>query len=298
MKTIKNFDRWSPEHPHSWPYKVFNQYDNELNRIVMSFSSAKAYNYNRLKKDGAKWDDKACNYLYTHNNKELTVRDWSNSYNLFFNWVVLNELMALSAYFETYISSIVTLSIESDPGLLIGFPHSVDGILLLKQNKALNMTDCKQRIADCTRGDWNARISNLISLFVEIPESLINGLSELEKMRNLRNKVGHAFGRDIEESRNYSLTKITEMEKLKVSAFLKYQKLIRTIACDLDSLLMKKHIGNFQPLFHYHNLSTKIKDIYNAGQKMIALKKSIGQNTNELYSKDFCRWVVSYYQGL
>lgn len=85
MKTIKNFERWSPEHLHSWPYRVFNQYDAELNRIVMSFTSAKAYNYSRLKKDGAKWEDKACDYMYTHNNRELTIRDWSNSYNLFFN---------------------------------------------------------------------------------------------------------------------------------------------------------------------------------------------------------------------
>lgn len=41
MKTIKNFDRWSPEHAHSWPYRVFNQYDAELNRIVMSFNLLK-----------------------------------------------------------------------------------------------------------------------------------------------------------------------------------------------------------------------------------------------------------------
>lgn len=298
MKTIKNFDRWSPEHSHSWPYRVFNQYDAELNRIVMSFTSAKAYNYNRLKKDGAKWEDKACDYMYTHNNRELTIRDWSNSYNLFFNWFVLNELLALSSYFETYVSSIVILSLESDPGLLIGCSHKVDGIMVLKQNKNLNLSDFKQRIADCTKGDWSARISNLQSLFTEIPQSMINGLSDLEKMRNIRNKVGHAFGRDIEESRKYSVTRITEMEKLNVSTFLKYQKLIRSIASDLDIFLMKRHIGNFQPLFHYHNLYGEIKELNNDGERMVALKKSIGTNAHELYSKEFCRWVVSYYNGL
>ena len=81
MKKTVDFDRWIPEHPHSWPYRVFNQYDAELNRIVMSFTSAKAYNYNRLKLDGAKWDDKACDYMYTNNNRKLTILDWSNSYN-------------------------------------------------------------------------------------------------------------------------------------------------------------------------------------------------------------------------
>ena len=298
MKETIIYDRWQPVHPHSWPYRVFNQYDAELNRIVMSFTSARAYSYNRLKNDGAVWKDKAYKYMYTHNNKELSIRDWSNSYESFFNWVVLNELLALSSYFETYISSIVNLSFESDPGLIIGCVHSVDGILLLKQNKSLNKTDFKQRIMDCTRGDWNSRISNLQSLFSEIPKSMKDGLSELEKMRNLRNKVGHAFGRDIEESRKYSVTRISEMEKLKVSTFIKYQKLIRTIACDLDLLLMKKHIGNFQPLFYYHNLYNEVKEMKNNGLKMTALKKSIGKNANDIYSKDFCRWVVSYYDKL
>ena len=137
MKQKKDYDRWSPEHPHSWPYRVFNQYDAELNRIVMSFTSAKAYNYSRLKADGATWEDKAYKYMYTHNNQELSIRDWSNTYTLFSNWVVLNELLALSSYFETYLSSIISLSFESDPGLLIGCSHSVDGLLLLKQNSHL-----------------------------------------------------------------------------------------------------------------------------------------------------------------
>lgn len=88
------------------------------------------------------------------------------------------------------------------------------------------------------------------------------------------------------------------MEKLKVSTFLKYQKLIRAIACDLDIFLMERHIGNFQPLFHYHNLYEEIKGLNNDGERMVALKKSIGTNVNELYSKDFCRWVVAYYKGL
>ena len=151
---------------------------------------------------------------------------------------------------------------------------------------------------NCTKGDWNSRISYISSIFGTIPTSLISYKSELEKMRNLRNKVGHAFGRDIELSRDYSLTKIHGMETLKISTFLKYQKMIKKVTGDLDNMLMNNHIGNFQPLYYYHNNYSSFRSLNNDGERMIALKKTIGRDTEETYSKDFCRWIANYYNNL
>jgi len=61
-----NYSRWEPYHKHSWPYRVFNQYNAELNRIIMSFNAAKRYTYSNLKNDGANWEDEAIKYLYTN----------------------------------------------------------------------------------------------------------------------------------------------------------------------------------------------------------------------------------------
>ena len=296
-KTI-SYNRWIPLHESSWAYRTFNQYDTELNRLVMSYTSASKYTFSHLKKDGAIWADKASKYLYTNNNNEITIKDWADTYNLFENWIRLNELLALSSYFETYLSCIIGLSFESDPGLLIGSIHSVDGIKLLKDGHTFKKEDFKQRIIDCTRGDWNSRISYMKSTFGSVPQSLIDGRSELDKMRILRNKVGHAFGRDIEKSRNYALTQIHNMETLKTKQFLKYQKMIKKIASDIDQQLMNNHIGNFQPLYHYHLLYPSAVRKLNDGERMMLLKKSIGGDIKETYSKDFCRWVVTYYDQL
>lgn len=290
--------RWTPSHKKSWPYRIFNQYSAELNRIVMAYTSARKFTYEDLKQKGAMWGDKASKYLYTHNNDEITIKNWSDTFNQFDNWVRLNELLAVCAYFETYLSAIISLSFESDPGLLIGSKHSIDGIKILKEGHKFKKDDFKDKIMNCTKGDWNSRISYMSSLFGIVPESFNTYKPQLEKMRNLRNKIGHAFGRDIELSRDYSLIKINNMESLKTSAFLKYQKMIKRLASDLDDLLMNNHIGNFQPLYYYHKHYSSFKELINNKEKMKALKKSIGKNTEETYSKDFCLWVVEYYDEL
>lgn len=41
-KTI-SYNRWIPLHESSWAYRTFNQYDTELNRLVMSYTSASKY---------------------------------------------------------------------------------------------------------------------------------------------------------------------------------------------------------------------------------------------------------------
>lgn len=297
-KEMVKFSRWNPSHKNSWPYRIFNQYSAELNRIVMAYTSASKFTYSGLKQKGATWNDKANKYLYTNNDNEITIRNWSDTFNQFDNWVRLNELLAVSAYFETYLSAIISLSFESDPGLLIGSRHSIDGIKILKEGHKFKKDDFKDKIVNCTKGDWNSRISYMSSIFGLIPESFVSYKPELEKMRNLRNKIGHAFGRDIELSRDYSLTKINNMEILKISTFLKYQKMIKKLASDLDNLLMNNHIGNFQPLYYYHNHYPSFLGLKNNGERMMALKKSIGKNTAETYSKDFCRWVVKYYDEL
>ena len=52
--------------------KEKENYYAELNRIVMAYTSANKFTYSKLKSDGATWDDKAVNFLYTNNNNEIT----------------------------------------------------------------------------------------------------------------------------------------------------------------------------------------------------------------------------------
>lgn len=137
--------------------------------------------------------DKASVFFKTRN-KELTVRNWSDDFNMSDNWARLNFLMSICSYFETFLASVITESIESDPGLIFGCHHDIDGILLLKKNHKISKEETESRVINCTKGDWNSRLANFRTLYGHIPTSIQQNVSQLEKIRKLRNEVGHAFG--------------------------------------------------------------------------------------------------------
>ena len=65
-----------------------------------------------------------------------------------------------------------------------------------------------------TRGDWQSRSNVFYSIFSDAPEILKISISDLEKMRNMRNKAAHSFGRDIEESRKNRTLDLLRADKL------------------------------------------------------------------------------------
>lgn len=295
---LEQFNRWEPVKSSSWSLRVFKQYQTEMKRIVTAYSSTSMYTYRELGASGAVWDDIARNYMETGGDDTLVLSQWSKGLTEFDNWIRLNELMALCSYLEVYISSIVSAALESDPGLFVNSSHSVDGIKQIKNGVKFKRDVLENVLTGCTRGDWQSRINNLSAIFGNVPESLKNGLSDLEKIRMLRNKVGHAFGRDIEKSRDYEMTEISRMARLSSKTFLRYMYLVQSVVCDLDRMIMDNYIGNFQPLLFYHRIRPMIPETYNNGERMMFLKKLIGTNTKETYSKAFCRWVVEYYERL
>ena len=294
---LPELDRWAPLKSHSWPYRVFKKYDSELHHIVASYVVASKYTYSHLKIDGALFTDKACVHFPQIPNTNLSLKNWSDDFNLFKNWIYLNSLMAISAYFETYLASIVKECIESDPGLLLGCSHSVDGIKLLKYGHSIHKESIDSVIIDCTKGDWCSRISHMKALFGEVPDILEKNISQLERIRKMRNEIAHAFGRDIEHTRDYTNITLSPMHSIKYTKFHEYSKLIGNIVQQIDIQLVSNNIGNFEPLYHYHNLYSSLKN-KDKEQKLMKLKKYIGQNDVTYYSKDDCRMLIIYYENL
>ena len=187
----------------------------------------------------------------TETDKKQTVKEWSDTNGKYRNWNRLSFLMSCSSFFENYLASIIKEVVESAPGVLIGFPHSVDGIQLIKQNRSLSKENIETIIKNCTKGDWQSRISNLKKLTDNIPQILNKSISELEAMRKLRNDFGHAFGRDIESSQNYFKPTISSINHLTVARFNKFHYLIKEIVRELDKALMLNqlvilnHCSNF-----------------------------------------------------
>lgn len=299
MNKWKNisFDRWTPKTEHSWPYRVFRQYDDELMRLIISYESAQGYTYAHLKNEGATWDSSAKAFMLRKNNKDQTIRQWSDNYNSLGNWFRLSLLMSINSYFETYISAIIKECIESDPGMLFGLTHEIDGMSVLKGSRKIKKDEIAEKIKSCTKGTWSSRVDNMTNLFGLLPQFTGHVISRLESLRIIRNKVGHAFGRDITKAQKFNDISIMEMQRLSIESFNKYRTLIIHLVQDLDIYLMTHHIGNFEPLYHYHIINEQLGNI-NKGEKMVRLKTSLTRDKNTLYSKDFCRGIISYYDQL
>lgn len=293
------FDRWSSTYPHSWQYKVFLQYNSELRRFYFSNYNARQFVFSQLKKEGATKESKISQFFRMRDNA-LTEKQWAQNYNDFENWTLLNAAMALSSYFETYLSSAIMLSIESDPGLLLGASKSVDGAKLMKYGQ-FKKKDFDKEAEGCTKGEWPLRISNLEKLFGTMPLSITTNISELEKLRKLRNNVAHAFGRDIDKSRLYNVSQTIPMERLSFERFSKWQHIIEKIVMDVDAIFVKNHIGSFQPLMVYHQIYTesdKATDTKSIGERVKKLKRQLGRDIDRKYGKTYCRTLVNYYEHL
>lgn len=123
----------------------------------------------------------------------------------------------------------------------------------------------------------------------------------LEAIRVLRNRVGHAFGRDIKKSREIDNAVKPSIERLSRKRFEKWQKSITTIVSDIDTFLLKNHIGSFQQLLVYHAMYPTLDHTdtpLKRGHRMMAFKKAIGTDKKDTYSKDFYRSLVFYYESL
>ncbi len=299
-RTIKPaFDRWIPREKSTWPFQVFQNYNQELERNLAAYIPASKFVYSKLTTGGALWEDKPEKHLALKiGQKTFTdLKAWSVGFNAFDNWVNLNILMTISSTFETYLATIVSVALQSDPGLLFGSSRSLDGIFVLK-NGSISKIDYEWFIKSCTMGDWMSRLGAYERLFGIAPTILKNNISTLDKIRIMRNNVGHAFGRDIDESRKHGIKAILPIESLGREKVLKYQNLLWKIAKSIDKQILIAHIGEFQALNFYHNLHLTLNKDDHPSVRAQHFKKKLGQSGVQAPSKLFTRQLVDYYEKL
>lgn len=297
-KSDKIFDRWNTEMKSTWSFQVFNKYNDELNNMLWAAQAAKTLAYKTLGDNKAQWPDKASTYLeFTVPKGDEVFHDlkgWSDSFNQFYKWTNLNGLLAISANFETYIATVTSLAIESDPGVLFQSTKSIDGVDILKRGGQKYMF-VDEIITSVTKGDWNARSSAFKKTFGVIPTLLEANKGELDKIRVLRNNVGHAFGRDIDESRNHEVKKIVQMENLSDATFKRYQKIIWSTAKAIDVYLLRNHIGEYQAIAFYHRIYEGLNKMVHPSIRAVELKKKLGA-FGDTSGKEFCKGLVGYYE--
>ena len=299
-----NFNRWLSREPTSWSFRVFQKYSGELSHMYIAHITSQAYVYHNLGKV-AKWEDPAVKHFNfsdkVHENTFQNLKQWSQAFNDFDNWINLNALMAISSNFETYLSKIIQLALESDTGTLFGVTKRIDGVEILKHSHF--PFDFEDKIISCTKGEWGSRLNSIIKLFGTAPSILTDNISNLEKLRKLRNNVGHAFGREIEETRRHDSIEGSKIAKVKREKTIFYMKLIFGIAREIDKQLLVNHIGEYQTVFFYHNIRSSLSQgdtnkVRQLGNHGTILKKQLGRYGAAKAGKQFCRELIEYYEAL
>ena len=119
---------------------------------------------------------------------------------------------------------------------------------------------------------------------------------DLERIRKIRNEMGHAFGRDIDEARRIGSINILPIRKLSHEKLLKLRTVMATAAGHIDKFLVAKHIGEFEMLQFFGSL--KIPTELNRTERAFRFKKAVGQHGAEPRGKVFCAGLVNYWDAL
>ncbi|MDH7791651.1 hypothetical protein [Ochrobactrum sp. AN78] len=298
MGETRSFDRWRPFDETTWSYQIFSRYDDQLGIIGTAHLNAMQFTFKGLKQKGVSWQVSAVNALDT-GEKFLasfrTLKDWSDSYNLFDNWVNLNTVMACAANLETYVAAVVDLAIRSDPGLLFGASRSIDGAKLLKHGGA--SIETSQHVANCTKGDWSARFSALEKILGPLDPKIKCHHAKLEELRNIRNRVGHAFGRDIDNARNHGVRAFHDMESLSRERAYAFTRVCRTVARELDRHVLYRFIGDFETIRFFACYHRDVLNV-NVIKRAIALKTALGRIGAQLRSKAHLAGLIEYWDAL
>ena len=291
------FDRWIPYQKHSQPYVVFQKYIKEVKRDYMSFKTSRMYVYKQLKSNNAKWTDAAYMH-FSIQDKAITLKDWSKNFKKCEKWFLLNQQLAITSILEIYFTTIIKTAFYSNPALLLGYSHSIDGLKFFKYQKVIKDELLSKKIEDCVKGEWSARVRNIKTIFDDV-ESIFSSerISILDKNRNLRNNIAHSFGRNLNKVHDVDAFETLELESFSEKQFYEYINVVCKIVEEVDIIMMNRHIGNFLPIkFLIDNY--EVFNNKNQHNREKWLKENIRYRTNEKDIVSFVKWIIEYVNAL
>lgn len=297
-------ERWVSPFKHTIAYILFVKHFTELNNIYWAHvPAASTIEKKALEALGSpESDPKAYFLIRDEDDRRLTATyaEWKESYRMFSNYTRMNMLMLLSSCFETYLRTIISLSVESKPGVIIGCPDAIDGIFLLKSkinygdfgNSSYQFSEVVESIC---KGDWPARAANYKKYFGQIPitEDEIIALDELRLKRNL---VGHYFGR---QKKNYEtpLSFTPEpVQRISHEKLKEYFGVVYHAVQKIDTYLLNNYIGSYDIIKYYYQCSQN-GDICGktAGAQAKELQKLLGGSGLPPVGSEYYRNLITYF---
>lgn len=296
-------ERWRSPFAHTIAFALFKKHFTELNRVywahVPAANTIEKKAFEALKSDDA--DPKAYFLIQDKDDRrmELTYLQWKKSYREFSNYTRLSMLMLLSSCFETYLRTIISLALESKPGILIQCADAVDGWFLYREDPEYGDYKSKKyqfidAIENVCQGEWFNRAKNYEKLFGNIPLSA-SDIAALDDLRQKRNMVGHFFGREKHKYEVPLYFNPDPVQHVSHGKLMEYFRLVFDVANNLDMHLHEHFIGSYDIIkyFYQHSKSYRIVDI-TAGDLAKELQKMIGELGFSPPGREYYQNIISY----
>lgn len=302
--SVMTDERWNSPFPHTIAYYLFKKHFTELNQVYWSFVPA----YNTILSEAKKnlnddnADPKEYFLIRDEDDRRLpqTFSEWKISFKEFSNYTRLNMVMLLSSCFETYMRTVIANAFESKPGVIIMCPDSIDGVFLLKKglhygNSADKNYQFSEQINDICQGEWTKRFSMFEKYFGALPNDVLDKTGELDKLRVLRNNIGHFFGRTKDDYTAPAYIKPISAIRVSHDKLLCYFKLINDVVNQIDLYLKINYIGAYDIIkIYYRELSLGNISGNTPELKAGELKKIIGSQGLTVGGKDYYSNLISY----
>lgn len=308
MPNVVPHERWKSPLLHTIAYELFRQHLTEINNIYWSFVPANETikKEARIALESNNGDPRTFFSVNKTYDRRLanSYKEWKQHNNDFENYTRLSMVMLLSSCFETYLRTIISLAFESKPGVIFHDPDSVDGLQLLQRSLSYGDNSRNNehavfasRINHICEGDWEQRIKRFEDYFGQIPETFKKKKSDLEKMRKLRNKIAHQFGREDDSYEMPLLFDSKEAIRVSHDRLLKLFQLVDEIVECLDNYLKDNFIGSYDiiKLFYEEYVSRKVS-ISPLMKPSKALQEYLGKHGHNFEGKKaFCQNMMNYY---
>lgn len=300
--------RWNTPFDYSFAYKLFEKHFTELNEMYWAHVPAA----NTIQKMAMEFQTSGDNipthfFIIPDKDDRRLARDfieWKEDYNQFLNFTRLHMVLSLNSCFEIYMRSIVSLAIESKPGIVFGDKNAIDGAKLLKNSEKyfINSDDTYPfytHVTSVCKKEWTSRCKAYERLFGTWPCKSNDNIKELDQLRNLRNDIAHYSGR--EKSKYEAPVSLTPEPAARVShdRMLKYLKLINDTAKAIDKHLYKEYVGSYEVLKYY--MINKTPEIENQTFKELKaqwLQKQLGDAGARRARPKYYKDLILYFDAL
>lgn len=287
------YNRYQRVEGTSWAFWQFNEYETQINSAYWSGVSALSRASYEVRNAPPPVDARAIMHATGLDAIRVPTDGRIFLANLedFLKWNRASFIMAATGALETYSWRVVLTALMSDPAAAHGKSKAIDGVVWLKLGLKPDYAEIKKRI---TKDTWHQRYACLRDLFGDIPD-LQSRVAELDQIRTFRNNVGHAFGRDLTAEPNLTVRTMERMRSIDDTKFKEWLGMISKAAKALDTVLVANHIGDFEPLLHFHSYFQALgatKPTINrsfVSEYKLALAKAEGHSKGNEYAQTLIR---------